>query len=234
MKTTNSTSQKIHLAALSLAVLCSATSAFGKICPGKTCNVSSSVDCSTYSEIKIVDATHGSAVWQTSLIGSATDRNCGINGGCPIKPQADDDYAVSYAISESLTHSESGSMTTEVAAKVGVDAVSSLQLSHSQTLANGWQKSDTYTSTTTATVHFHVPPCKVDHVDIYGNWLDGSSGFSGSGYWHSWYFDDGTGSWENTDCLNTTSYASGFMKVYQNVTFENSRSNCESCNPCNQ
>lgn len=175
-----------------------------------TCDVPWSADCSTYTEVAIVSPTFGVPVNHTSMIASFSMVNCG-----PQCPSLIGNLSKAVAVNESISHSCTGSLTTTVGLKAGNDAVAKLELSSAYTTSSGWQKADTWTSTITVNWAHNVPACKIQGVDYYGNWTDGT--FTTTGYIIANYYDWSAG-WSNEMCNKTTSSAQGANKRYTNVT----------------
>lgn len=138
--------------------------------------------CSTYSEVKIVDPISGSPVSHPVTIVDIDKPNCGgPNGEAPLTPSYNGSAGYSYQMQESISHSCTGSDTAGVGFSVGEKGVAEVSLSYATTLANGWEKSDTYSLTINDTWNYSVPPCQHDHLKMTAVWKDGT--FKGKSFW---------------------------------------------------
>ena len=121
-------------------------------------------------------------------------------------------YNVSVKKEASLSFTVGAGASLGVKAAVGdplvTNAEATIGVSTSISITAGGSYS--VTETDLASWDYSVPGGEKHRARVVASWVDGFWG--GSAHMWSWYFDNGTGSWENTSCDNVTGESESLFK----------------------
>lgn len=184
-------------------------------------------DPATYYEVANTPPPTGTVknIWEN--IATDTKANCTLD---PISWK----FTYTKNESESINHSMTGQLETQVALKVGQKDVGEVGLQHATVTTNGWQYIDTWSSSIQDETTIPVGACSAKRIVMRGKYRKGDH--KGVGWidffvrfrlsFQSW--QDGTG-----ECARTTSNAVGLKKYVSYASRVDSvNPNCAADSPC--
>lgn len=185
--------------------------------------------CDSLNEWLVVDPIIGKADFTPEeLVGKRSGKNC--SGNAISTP------SLSYTYSESISHTETGTLKAEVAFKVGKKDVSDVGLTAAKTNETQWQWVDSLSKTETWPSK-SVPACSNYVMILYGKHFAGHH--QGSGRWEgqiegAFLAPYNTNRTIDFSCQETSSFADGDRWfVVMREEFQTSKADCQPvCKAC--